>query len=205
MSGGTEAVRQQAFVGSRHYAAGDVLLFPGPPSELYQVVSGLVRLHTVDDAGFGATLRYVKPGGYFGEEAITGKQRRYFAEAVTEASTVRSDPQRLTPSELRAFAVDLALALDRMNRSVLRLASKPLKARVAAELLELADSALATRNADGVATVRMTHDELAAAVGSVRETVTKVIGELVRAGALRAGYAKLSIQDPELLTEIAGS
>ncbi len=188
---------------SRTYGAGDVVLYPGPPDELYQVNSGLVRLHAVDGDGLGATLRYVKPGGYFGEEALTGRPRRYFAEAVTDASVAALDPDYLAGVDVRAVALDLAVAVDRMNRSVLRLATRPLKARVAAELLELSDSAIASVAQDGVATVRMTHDELAAAVGSVRETVTKVIGELVRAGALRAGYAKLGILDPDLLAEIS--
>ncbi len=189
---------------TRQFSAGEVVLYPGAADDLYQVNAGLVRLHTVDDDGFGATLRYVKPGGYFGEEALTGKQRRYFADAITDSTVLAFDARQLGPAEVRAVAVDLALAMDRMNRSLLRLAGKPLKARVAAELLELSDSALAVRSPDGVPTIRMTHDELAAAVGSVRETVTKVIGELVRSGALKAGYAKLTICDARLLAEIAG-
>ncbi len=189
---------------TRQFGAKDVVLYPGAAGDLYQVSAGLVRVHTVDDDGFGATLRYIKPGGYFGEEALTGRQRRYFADAVTDSIVLAFDPRQLGAAELRALAVDLASAMDSMNRSLLRLAGKPLKARVAAELLELSDSALATRSAEGVATIRMTHDELAAAVGSVRETVTKVIGELVRAGALKAGYAKLTIRDARLLAQIAG-
>lgn len=181
------------------------MLFPGAPSDLLQVLTGLVRIHAVDAAGLGATLRYVKPGGYFGEEAVTGRPRRYYAEAVTASSVSAIDPRYLEVADVRALALDLALAVDRLNRSVLRLATRPLKARVAAELLELSDSALATVSEDGVATVRLTHDELAAAVGSVRETVTKVIGELVRAGALKAGYAKLTILDPARLSEISDS
>src|SRR5690606_40742167 len=89
--------------------------------------------------------------------------------------------------------------------SLLRLAGKPLRARVAAELLELSDSALAGRTADGEPVIHLTHDDLAAAVGSVRETVTKVIGELARSGALRAGYAKIVVRNRKLLSEIAGS
>ncbi|HRN19181.1 MAG TPA: cyclic nucleotide-binding domain-containing protein, partial [Trueperaceae bacterium] len=151
---------------TRQFGAGEVVLYPGAADDLYQVNAGLVRLHTVDDDGFGATLRYVKPGGYFGEEALTGKQRRYFADAITDSTVLAFDARQLGPAEVRAVAVDLALAMDRMNRSLLRLAGKPLKARVAAELLELSDSALAVRSPDGVPTIRMTHDELAAGVGS---------------------------------------
>ena len=46
--------------------------------------------------------------------------------------------------------------------------------------------------------------DLAAAVGSVRETVTKVVGELSRQGAIHAGYGKISLTSPAVLRTIAG-
>jgi CRP-like cAMP-binding protein len=73
---------------------------------------------------------------------------------------------------------------------------------VAAELLDLADSALATRDGDRTA-VRITHDALADSVGSVRETVTKVIGELSRAGAVDAGYGRVVVRDRQRLRDLA--
>ena len=172
---------------------------------LYRLHHGLVRLHTVDDDGFGVTLRYVKPGDYFGEEAFTGHDRRYFAEAITDSGAEAFDPNSLDRSELLSVTQFLASSIGRMNRSLLRLAGKPLRARVAAELLELSDTDLAERGPDGSAVIHLTHDDLAAAVGSVRETVTKVIGELVRSGAVQAGYAKIKVRNAELLNEIAGN
>ena len=53
--------------------------------------------------------------------------------------------------------------------------------------------------------LRATHDELAAAVGSVRETVTKVIGELTREGYIRSGYGKIVLKDLKGLRELAQS
>lgn len=187
------------------YGAGEVILFPGASSKLYRLTSGLVRLHTVDEGGYGVTLRYVKPGGFFGEEAFTGRYRRYFAEAITDSAVAVIDIDRLGADELRSIVDFMALTIEQLNRSLLRLAGKPLRARVAAELLELADSALAGRSEAGEPVIHLTHDDLAAAVGSVRETVTKVIGELARSGALRAGYAKIVVRDRDLLSEIAGN
>lgn len=198
------SVKERALVDQLEAAAGEALLFPGPADHLYRVKAGLVRLFTVDDDGAGVTLRYVKQGGYFGEEVLAQRARRYFAEAVTPSTVEVVEPDHLDPQEHRHLSERLALALDSMGRSLHRLAGKPLRARVAAEILELSDSDLAGRGADGAAVVRITHDDLATAVGSVRETVTKVIGELVRLGGIRAGYGKITVRDARILREVAG-
>ena len=184
--------------------AGEVTLFPGDPDNLYRVQEGLVRIHTVDDEGNGLTLRYVKPGGYFGEEALVGLQRRYFAEAVTHSSIEVMSPATLGPQENLTLTTHLVEAMERLYRALYRLSGKRLKARIAAELLDLQDSALATTGPNGEAVVHITHDDLAAAVGSVRETVTKVVGELSRQGAIHAGYGKIALVNLETLRAIAG-
>ena len=186
------------------YAPGEVVLFPGTPKLLHRVVSGLVRVHTVDGEGNGLTLRYVKPGGYFGEEALTGQPRRYFAEAVTATEIRVVKPAELDAAEREELTEHLGEAMQGLYRSLTRLAGKRLKARIAAELLELQDSDLASQGDDGEAYVHITHDDLAAAVGSVRETVTKVVGELSRMGAITAGYGKIALDDVRLLREVAG-
>lgn len=184
--------------------AGEVTLFPGNPDNLYRVQEGLIRIHTVDDEGNGLTLRYVKPGGYFGEEALVGLQRRYFAEAVTPSSIAVMSPATLEPHENLNLTTHLVEAMERLYRSLYRLSGKRLKARIAAELLDLQDSALATTGTGGEAVVHITHDDLAAAVGSVRETVTKVVGELSRQGAIHAGYGKIALTNIDTLRAIAG-
>lgn len=190
---------------TREFAAGELIQFPGTRSSLLRLVTGLVRVHAVDEDGYGVTLRYVKPGGYFGEGAIVGGAQNYFAEAVVESSAVLLDASELTLEGLTNVTSYLIGVVDRMGTELVRLARKPLKARVAAELLELADSALAEDGEDGQPVISLTHDELATAVGSVRETVTKVIGELSRVGAIRTGYAKIIIRDEKLLADVAGT
>lgn len=188
---------------AERYDAGALLFAPGPADEVLHLVSGLVRLHALDEAGSGLTLRYVKPGGWFGEEAMAGRPRSLFAEAVTDVEVLHLPLQALGPQDRVAVVEHLADALDGLYRALPRLARQPLRARVAAELLDLSDSALATRDGDRVA-VRITHDALADSVGSVRETVTKVIGELSRAGAVDAGYGRVVVRDADRLRELAG-
>jgi CRP/FNR family transcriptional regulator, cyclic AMP receptor protein len=183
--------------------AQEIILFPGTATYLYRLREGLVRIHMVDDEGSALTLRYVKPGGYFGEESLTGGQRRYFAETVTRCELELISPATLTSEQYVALNQHLASAVEKLYRSMFRLSGKRLKSRIAAELLDLQDSALATLGANGEATVRMTHDDLAAAVGSVRETVTKIVGELARDQAIHSGYGKITLTDVNLLQNIA--
>jgi CRP/FNR family transcriptional regulator, cyclic AMP receptor protein len=182
---------------------GVVILYPGKFDSLYRVRNGLVRVHTMDDDGNGLTLRYVKPGEYFGEECLAALPRAYFAESVTDSIIDIIDPLSLSLEDSMDVTIHLVRSLNRGYQTLYRLAGKRLKSRIASELLELANTALATYRNDGKVMVYATHDELAAAVGSVRETVTKVVGELGRDGVIDVGYGKITLKDPDALRLIA--
>ncbi|PYE49889.1 helix-turn-helix domain-containing protein [Deinococcus yavapaiensis] len=194
---------QKTFVDTVTHRPGAVILYPGKSDMLYRVQSGLVRIHTMDDEGNGLTLRYVKPGEFFGEEALTGLERSYFAEAVTDSTVDVINPALMGAEDNLEVTTHLVKMLDRAYESIYRLVGKRLRSRIAAELLELADTALATKLQSGETMIYATHDELAAAVGSVRETVTKVVGELSREGVISAGYGKITLRDPQALKRIA--
>lgn len=188
------------------FKPGEVILYPGVPGprdRVFRVLEGLVRLEAVDEEGNALTLRLVRPGGYFGEEALSGLERGYFAEAVTEV-VAEALPKEPRPEEVLDLVAQLAQALSESYRRIERLATQRLKNRMAAALLELAETPLA-REEEGQLVLRATHDELAAAVGSVRETVTKVIGELSREGYIRSGYGKIVLKDLRGLKELAQS
>lgn len=184
------------------HPAGATLFAPGPAEDLYRVQEGLVRLHVMDDEGEGFTLRYAKPGDWFGEEVLADLPRTVFAEAVTEVVVERVHRDRLGRAARAEIAEALASALYGLSRGMQRMAQRNLVARVAAELLELRDSALAVEEDDRTV-VRITHDALAMSIGSVRETVTKAIGELARAGAVHAGYRRVALVDEARLADVA--
>ncbi len=194
---------EKTFVDTITYRPGVVILYPGKADMLYRVSNGLVRVHTMDDDGNGLTLRYVKPGEYFGEEALAGLNRQYFAEAVTDSTVDVMNPALMGAEENLEVTTHLVKTLERAYASIYRLVGKRLRARIASELLELKDTALATRQQNGELLIYATHDELAAAVGSVRETVTKVVGELSRDGVISAGYGKITLKDEKALRQIA--
>lgn len=207
------------------YRPGAIILYPGKAEFLYRVVSGLVRIHTMDDEGNGLTLRYVRAGEYFGEEALSKtmplagqesssiqalphdnlQQRHYFAEAVTNCSIDLMNPTQLSAAERWHITQHLVRTLQRAYHNIYRLVGKRLRARIASTLLELRDTELAERLDTGELIIYATHDELAAAVGSVRETVTKVIGELTKEGVITAGYGKIIINNESALITITTS
>ena len=186
--------------------AGEVLLYPGPtrPTDpLYRVERGFFRLQHMNKDGGALTLRFVGPGGYLGEEVLTGRDRTYFAEAMTDAEVVPVPHQELDEEGRRELLIGLAEAIEDGYQRIRRLAGQRLKNRIAAALLELAETPLAKPGPEGSTVVRLTHEDLAAAVGSMREAVTKAVGELSRDGYLELGYGKIFIVDPEGLRELA--
>ena len=188
------------------FAPGEVILYPGVPGPrdaLYRVRRGLVRIQLVDEEGNTLTLRFVGEGEFFNEEAFTGAERNYFAEALTPTTVEAVDPRALSGKELEALNLSLVAALQQTYRRIERLVSQRLKNRIAAALLEFAKTPLAKKDEAGQTVVHLTHDELASAVGSVRETVTKVVGELAREGLIKSGYGKITLLNPKKLGRLA--
>ena len=187
----------------RRFARGDVLLFPGPADGVWQLLDGLARVQAVDADGNGLTLRYIKPGDFFGEESLVGGTRDYFVEAISGVTVARWRVDELDEALRKALLASFARTTAGLYQSLRRWSGKRLKARVAAELLALSDTPLASCDDSGHTVVHVTHDDLAAAVGSVRETVTKLLGELQRAGAIAVGYGKVMLVDPPSLHAVA--
>jgi len=199
-------VTQGSVIDTLAFRAGEIILYPGNPGprdRIYRVESGLVRIQSVDDDGNALTLRFVRPGEYFGEEALSGGERRYHAEAAADTRIAQIHPNRLDPQETLNLAVQLALALGRTYDAIQRLVSQRLKNRIAAALLDLRDTSLAVRDSRGRVMIHITHDEIASAVGSVRETVTKVVGELAREGLIKSGYGRVLLVDISALEKLA--
>jgi CRP-like cAMP-binding protein len=167
------------------------------------VQEGLVRLQSVDDEGNALTLRFVRPGEFFGEEVIAGSSRTHFAEAVTETKIDALAPAQLSAQEMSELLQGLVRALGQTYQTIQRISGQRLKNRIAAALLDLSRTPVAFTEKNGRIGVRATHDEIASAVGSVRETVTKVIGELTREGYIRSGYGKLVLENPSGLERLS--
>lgn len=175
---------------------------PGPDDRLYRLKQGLVRLYASHDDGHTVTLRYVKPGQYFGLEVLSGQPRVVGAETLVPSEFDTYRVEDLTSEEHMRVLEQSAEELAAQLRNSRRFATLTLREAVAAELTELLDTPLAGLDR-GKPAIWLKHDELAALVGSVRETVTKLIGELIEEDLLESRYKRLRVLDAEGLAKVA--
>lgn len=170
--------------------AGQALIGEGMRSdEVYFIISGQLTVSVLSFGGWETVFREMGPGELVGEiAAIDGGER-------SASVMVRSDSELavLTAPQFRAFlaevpraglwlAQQLAVRVRNLSDRAFEMASLPVAGRLIAELLRLAG---ATKG-DSRAVPRMpTHAELAARIGTHRETVTRELRSLTKSGLIR--------------------
>ena len=171
--------------------------------QFYYILSGTVKCFLSSGTGSERTLTLHHSGELIGEAAFFDRQPRVSsAIAVTRCELVSVDRQHL--SEVFARHPDLAISMLEYLSRTIRLLSIHVDGtllqadqRIARYLLSLAPEA------DG--TIRCTHEEIGAAVGVSRVTVSRVLGELTKAGAVSTGYRTLKIVNRSALRHMAES
>lgn len=202
-----ELQRLGARLRQRRYRAEETIFSEGEScAGLYVVLSGRVRLFRASPEGREVVVRVLGPGHTFAEPAV-------FDEGPVPASAVAMEPSTVgllpTPD---VFA--LVEAYPQVTRAVLRLfgarirafaslveerATKDVVARVAALLLEHARGRGPLLEDRAPLSVRATHHELAAMVGSVREVVQRALKLLELEGAVKLERGQIHIADPIVL------
>ncbi|RIH84731.1 Transcriptional regulator LdrP [Meiothermus luteus] len=171
---------------------------------IYQLEQGLVRIVEILPDGRQLTLRHVLPGDYFGEEALSERQYRYTAEALTEAAAYAIDPKTLSSEELRALAANLASQMAQVQAYETHLQWGELRSRICRYLLYLASTAAKGQDERGPY-VTASHEEIADATASTRESVSKLLSDLRHEGILDTGYRRIYLVDRRRLEQEAES
>ncbi len=161
---------------------------------LYHLERGLVRIIEILPDGRQLTLRHVLPGDYFGEEALSERQYKYTAEALTEAAAFAVDPKTLSNEDLRALAGSLASQMVQVQAYETHLQWGELRSRICRYLLYLAATAAKGQDERGIF-VTASHEEIADATASTRESVSKLLSDLRHEGILDTGYRKIYLVD----------
>ena len=192
------------------YAAGEMLYSPHNPVEaLFILKSGRVRIFRVSPDGRALTTAIMTPGTIFGEMTLIG-QRMYdnFAEALDEATVCvmsRDDVYRLLLADPRIAAritEVLGARLAEMERRLTDSVFKTVPQRIASTLATLAGERPRSRWFGPQ--IALTHEQLAALVGTSRETATKVLGEFAGRGVLRLARGRITVLDPDAIRREAG-
>jgi CRP-like cAMP-binding protein len=189
-------------------AHGQVLFRRGDaPGDWHAVCSGAIKASSTAADGTESILAVLEPGNWFGEiSLLDGGPRVHDATAVGE-TTVFAVPAGAFARLMQdtAFATALARLMAGRLRTLFGIVEdatlRPTRARLARRLALLArgDATLAVEPRQQLP---VSQEELAMMLGLTRQTLSKELGELARAGAVKLGYRSIAIVDAALLDRL---
>jgi CRP/FNR family transcriptional regulator, cyclic AMP receptor protein len=167
------------------------------------VVLGLVRVHVSAPDGRTMTVRYCRRGALIGAATLYAvrAERRFAIQALSYSELLRLRPaiaRGLADRDVRVAGALLAETSERVLSFVAELSGSAfgtVRQRLARHLLDLASER--QRGPDLIAP--LTQQELADAIGTVREVVVRTLRELREEGTVRTGRHGITIRDPERL------
>jgi CRP-like cAMP-binding protein len=168
------------------------------------VVSGVIRTFVTSPGGRRLATRYARPGDVVGVTSVLLEGAAGGLDCLRAGVLLRLDPvtlRRLGRSDAEVgwtLAVHMAREYSSVGGARVPNMFGSVRVRVAWHLAELMEPADA-----GTAAVRLTQQELAESVGSVREVVARVLAQLRDDGVLSRDTRSIKVNDPARLREIA--
>ena len=190
------------------YPAGTTVYQPGSQPRAALVVRGLLRVFLASLEGRQVTVRYARPGDVLGIAVLVGGPVSVGVQAVEPSGLYRLSSRTLLAAARRDARVSWAIAgelnrrlYDTLEQTAVN-AFGSVRQRVAAHLLDLASA----QQESARPAARVSQQELADAVGSVREVVARVLRELRVAGVIATAADRIVILDAtRLYAESGGS
>jgi len=171
----------------------------------YVVRSGDLRVTREHSDGRAIALATLSSGDFFGELAmLDGGARSASVETLSDAELLAlpaSDMRRVIAAH-GEIAAKLIVALTRRlretNERVARQSFQTVPSRVAGVLAQLIAEEAIPEDRDGI-TIRMTQADLAQLAGTSRESVSRFLATLERAGVVAVGRGRVTIVQPRRL------
>jgi CRP-like cAMP-binding protein len=194
----------------RSFPAATRVFHEGDSSDACYIVSeGSFRVTREHSDGRAITLATLGPGEIFGELAmLDGDRRSASAESITDgtllalpAIDVRSLLARNPEIALKLVA-GLVRRLRQANMRLSRQSFQTVPSRVAGILAQLSRDGQEdkTEGAEMTeVTIRMNQTDLAQLAGTSRESVSRFLAELERAGVVRSGRGRVTVLEPNKL------
>ena len=191
----------------RSFPGHHVIFREGDQSDTcYVVAAGHARALREHADGRTISLANFNPGDIFGELAMFDDERRSATVEAIDDLEVLGIPGADFRTLLTRFpdiAVKLAIALGRRlraaNERLARQSFQTVQSRVAAVLAQLVEQARAEGAPERDVLVTATQTELAQLAGSSRESASRFLAVLERAGVITQGRGRLTVHDPAAL------
>jgi CRP/FNR family transcriptional regulator len=189
------------------YPAGTTVYRAGSGPQAALVVHGLIRVYLASVEGRQVTVRYARPGDVLGIAVLVGGPASVAVQAVEPSGLFRISSRTLTAAARRDPRVSWAIAEELNRRLYDTLEQTAVNAfgsvhqRVAAHLLDLASS---QQHPAARLVARVSQQELADAVGSVREVVARALRDFRVAGMVATTADSVVILDAARLYAESG-
>ncbi len=193
----------------RRFRRGEVIFHQGDPGDaLHVMLAGRVKISSPSDSGVEAILTTLRPGEFFGALAlIDGEPRSATATAVEPSETMVLPRERFRQLvnervEVRDIVfAELARELRRLTNHVEELHFLDIAGRLASLLVRMAEEQAGTAEGGDPSPTELrldgpiTQGELAAMVGSTRQSVNKLLGYFTDDGLIRVDRDSIVILD----------
>ncbi len=202
-----EISRVESCAQSRTFKRGELVYLPSDQSHsVFLLSSGRIKLYHITGDGKQAVLALIDPGELFGELAVldTGA-REEFAEAMERSVVIHIPGQEI--QRLMESHADVSLGVtklmglrrQRLERRLKSLLFRSNRERLVYLLLELAEKYGQSTDDGTLIGIKLSHQELANIIGSTRETVTVLLGELQAEGLLEIRRRRIVLKQIERL------
>jgi CRP/FNR family transcriptional regulator len=190
----------------RSFPKGARVFHEGDESDAcYVIREGEVRVTREHSDGRAIALATLGPGELFGELAmLDGGVRSASVETLTDVellAVAATDMRGLLERNV-GITAKLVVALTRRlrdtNERISRQSFQTVPSRVAGVLSQLVTAESAEPGRDGV-TIRMNQADLAQLAGTSRESVSRFLAVLERAGVVRVGRGRVTVLEPSRL------
>jgi CRP/FNR family cyclic AMP-dependent transcriptional regulator len=169
------------------------------------VLAGLVRVQVSASDGRTLTVRYCRPGALLGVATLYAMVSRPFdIQALSDSELLSLRPEIVRRWADRDPHVARALLIETSERVLSFVAEfsghafANVRQRIARHLLDLASD----HQRPGELVAPISQQELAEAVGTVREVVVRVLREFREAGVVQTGRDGIVLREPERLSDI---
>jgi CRP/FNR family transcriptional regulator len=192
---------------TRHFAPSHIIFREGDESDTcYVVAAGHARAIREHADGRTISLAHFGPGDIFGELAMFDDERRSATvETLDDVDCVAilgADMRRLLQTH-PDLAVKLVIGLGRRlretNERLSRQSFQTVQSRVAGVLGQLVAQAQAEGAPPGDVLVTITQADIAQLAGSSRESASRFLAVLERAGVVTQGRGRVTVHEPEAL------
>jgi len=201
-----DAALQEAaeFMHLREFERGEILFWEGEPcAGLHIIQQGSVKLYRLSPQGRQYIVRVLQEGETCNEVPVfDGGANPVNVEALEAARVWVIEPEvlrRLLISHPE-FAQKVITNFSKNLRSLVRMVSEMAFYQVTHRLARLI-SQIPPDELSGESGSRLTQDQIAARLGTVREVVARSLRELERSGAIHVENRRIQVSDPEVLQQ----